>query len=117
MEPNTLSGRSILVVEDEFLIALETQDILQQHGAVVVGPAYKVSEALSILQSQHVDLALLDVNLNGESSAAIADALADRGVPMILTTGYAGNIPFTFSGPILDKPYTPEELVGLLAAL
>lgn len=117
MDAVTLQNRAILIVEDEFLIALEASEILEGCGATVIGPAYRLQEGLALAEANRVDLALLDVNLNGELSDRIVSALQKKGVPVALTTGYGKKLPFAFSGPVLTKPYTPEELIAALAAL
>ncbi|OBQ94089.1 response regulator [Mesorhizobium sp. AA23] len=117
MNATTLRGRAVLIVEDEFLIALEASEILEGCGATVVGPAYRVQEALTLVEANHVDLAFLDVNLNNELSDPVVGVLQAKGVPVALTTGYGKNLPFSFAGPVLAKPYSPEELVAVMSAL
>ncbi|RAZ72375.1 response regulator [Mesorhizobium atlanticum] len=117
MNATSLQDRAILIVEDEFLIALEASEILEASGATVIGPAYRLDEAMTLVESNRVDLALLDVNLNGELSDPVVAALQLKGVPVALTTGYGNKLPFTFLGPVLTKPYTPDELVAVMGAL
>ena len=84
-----LKGVRVFVAEDEFLLALDLCDILNEAGAVVVGPARSQRDARAQLAAAGaVDVALLDLNLGDESSAAFALELRARGVPVILTTGY-----------------------------
>ncbi|WP_164763846.1 MULTISPECIES: response regulator [unclassified Mesorhizobium] len=110
MNATSLRGRAVLILEDEFLIALEASEILEGCGATVVGPAYRVQEALTLVEANHVDLAFLDVN-------PVVGVLQAKGVPVALTTGYGKNLPFSFAGPVLAKPYSPEELVAIMSAL
>src|SRR5690349_15047432 len=70
-----LRDRAILIVEDEFLIALEASEILEGCGATIIGPAYRIQEALALIQASQVDMALLDVNLHGELSEPVVSAL------------------------------------------
>ena len=84
----SLEGRRILVVEDEFLIAMEVEDILRALGAEVVGPFGRVEPALGAVQKEVLDGAVLDVRLDGETSEQVAADLVSRGVPVLLTTGY-----------------------------
>ena len=118
MQPaDTPTGR-ILVVEDEAMVAMLIEDILDELGYATVGPAARVAEALQILDSEAIDGALLDVNLLGETSYDIADALARRGCPFIFTTGYgeAGLEEAYRDRPVLQKPFTRDRLAEALAA-
>ncbi len=85
-----LQGRRILVVEDDFLVAQTLSDALQELGATVVGPIGWAGEATLFVQrhSADFDSALLDVNLHGETSYPVADALAERRVRFVFMTGY-----------------------------
>jgi CheY-like chemotaxis protein len=89
MPETTLAGRRIMVVEDEYFLADELDRALRAAGTVVLGPAPSVEAALDLLQADAMpDAALLDVNLGGEMAFPVADALAERGVPFLFTTGY-----------------------------
>ena len=94
-----LGGRTILVVEDEFLLADDLAQSLAEIGAVVLGPVRTVSAALELIESQPaLDAALLDVNLGHEKVFDVADALAARHVPFCFTTGYEpSSIPERFA--------------------
>ena len=81
-------GRLVLVVEDEFLIAMHLELLLQQHGWRVLGPAATVAEALRLLSGQTPDVALLDLNLRGELATPVAEELQARGVPFVLVSAY-----------------------------
>ena len=82
-------GRKVLVVEDEMMIAMLVEDMLDELGCTVVGPAHALAPALDLASSAtEIDAALLDINLGGQPVFAIADALRARGVPMIFSTGY-----------------------------
>src|SRR4051794_22900016 len=83
-----LSGRRVLVVEDEMIVAWLLQDMLADLGCAVVGPAARVSQALAMIDAEAIDAAVLDVNLNGQKSYPVADALAARGMPFVFSTGY-----------------------------
>lgn len=84
-----LSDRRILVVEDESLLMHELAVRLEDVGAVVLGPYPSADRALEFLDSkQKVDLAILDLNLNGEPADAVADALQARGIRFVITSGY-----------------------------
>ena len=81
----------VLVLEDQFLIAIEIEGMLARLGCMVVGPASTVARALSLLARDRVDFAILDVNLGRERSTPVADVLLARGVPFALSTGYDGS--------------------------
>ena len=78
----------VLIVEDEFLLVMLLEDLLPTLGYTVAGSAGSVEHALAKLDTAEVDLAVVDVNLAGEPSFPVADALRARGVPFLFTTGY-----------------------------
>ena len=87
--PPPPDGRLVLVVEDEFLIALDLELLLRRHGWRVLGPAATVAAALRLLrQGATPDVALLDVNLRGELVTPVAAELRARGVPFVLASAY-----------------------------
>ena len=114
-----LSGRRVLLVEDEVMVAWALEDMLAELGCTVVGPAARVDQALAMIEAEAVDAVVLDVNLNGERSYPVADALAARGVPFVFSTGYnknglhAGYLGF----PMLQKPFERSQLSDALARL
>ncbi len=83
-----VTAHPILVVEDEFLIALDIVAALEQAGIAVAGPASTVSDALATIERGPLRGALLDAHLAGESAGRIADALAARGIPFAFVSGY-----------------------------
>jgi len=83
-----LSGRRILVVEDEVIVAWALEDMLANMGCAVVGPAARVNQALAMIDDESIDAVVLDLNLNGQMSYQVADVLASRGVPFVFLTGY-----------------------------
>ena len=85
-----LSGRRVLVVEDEMMILMIIEDMLADLGCESVTAAATVDQALALIDAQVFDAAMLDMNLNGNKSHAVADALAARGVPFVFSTGYSG---------------------------
>jgi two-component system, response regulator PdtaR len=80
--------RRILVVEDEFLVAMELDITLQSAGYQVLGPVPNVSAALRLLRAERPDAAVLDVNLAGEWVTPVAEVLRAMFVPFILASGY-----------------------------
>jgi DNA-binding response OmpR family regulator len=115
----SLEHMRVLVVEDEFLLGLSLLEDLAEAGADVVGPVSTLDEALEVVTSEAFDLALLDINIRGEMSFPIADALLARNVPLIFLTGYdADVIPERFRRwPRIGKPYDPRELASTLAVI
>lgn len=114
-----LKGKRILVVEDEALIAVMVEDMLTEMGSVVVGPAATIEQALALARTGEIDGAVLDVNVRGERIDPVAEALAERGVPMLFATGY-GEVRLASGATttVIDKPYTQDKLArGLAAAM
>lgn len=114
-----LSGRRVLVVEDEMIVAWLLEDMLADLGCAVVGPAARVNQALAMLDAEAIDAAVLDVNLNGQMSYPVADALAARGVPFVFSTGYnKDSLPNSYqSFLVLQKPFDRLKLGVTLAKL
>ncbi len=102
-----LSGRRFLVVEDEILVLMIIEDMLGDLGCESVTAAATVEQAIALIEAQVFDAAMLDMNLDGNDSNAVADALAERGVPFIFSTGYSGrDMSDGYSDrPVLKKPF------------
>jgi CheY-like chemotaxis protein len=113
-----LAGLRVLVVEDEFLIALDLLAILDDLGCVALGPAATVEEALRLLAADPPDAALLDMNLRGIRATPVALALAAGGVPFATVTAYASLPEAVFDGVrLVAKPFTPERVGDALLGL
>jgi CheY-like chemotaxis protein len=115
--PDSLQGRLILVVEDDFLIGYDFATSLEGLGAKVLGPVGSVDDALDLLlETVKVDAAVLDLNLGGELSYPVADALAERGIPFVFTTGYdKAKIAARFSAVThCEKPVDISKVVQAL---
>jgi CheY-like chemotaxis protein len=114
-----LSGRRVLVVEDETLILMIIEDMLADLGCESVTTVATVGQALALIDTQVFDAAMLDMNLDGNRSHAVADALAARGVPFVFATGYSGrNMREGHRDrPVLKKPFPYEQLVEVLTGL
>lgn len=103
----TFAGRRVLVVEDDFVIAMDMAAGLSDAGGVVSGPVATVADARALLDAgEAIDGAVLDVNLGGETVFSLAAMLRQRGIPMVFATGYdRGAIPAEFGDvPICEKP-------------
>jgi DNA-binding response OmpR family regulator len=110
-----LSGRRVLVVEDEALISLMLADVLESAGAVVVGPASTVKAALDLLGEEAIDCAVLDVKLQDGVSVPVAEALAALGIRFVIATG-SDTIPAGYNGaPVLHKVFLPDEVIDVIA--
>ena len=110
--------RSILIVEDEPLIALMLEDFLESLGHAVVGTCESLEDALERVQAGGFDLAIIDVQLkDGKQVWPVADRLAESGTPFILATGGHVDPPPRkhARAPILSKPYTIDAIEPALA--
>jgi CheY-like chemotaxis protein len=111
-----LAGLRILIVEDEAMIALLIQDVLEEIGSVVIGPASRIPAALDLIAAEAIDLAVLDLNLAGQSVYPVAEVLAERGIPFVFITGY-GQVSIDErwrNRPSLPKPFRPTQLAHSL---
>jgi CheY-like chemotaxis protein len=111
--------RSVLVVEDDDALGQAIGLCVEEAGYEVAGVAQSVDAALTTLRRRTVDAALLDVSLRGELVFAVADALAERGVPFVFVTGQpASSIPETHRHrPLVPKPYYDAALCAALASV
>jgi len=104
-----LGGKTVLLLEDDFLIALELASHLRALGVNLAGPCCHISDAQRLSTTLRLDLALLDVNVGGERSVAFARRLAERGVACAFLTGYS-SVPELPEVPIINKPVLPGAL-------
>lgn len=115
-----LTGRHILIVEDEYFVAMDLATSLGDMGADVIGPACSVAEALALIRraSDELDGAVLDVNLRDERVYPVADALLARGVRFIFASGYdASLLPSGYAHlPRCAKPVDAATIARFLAA-
>jgi CheY-like chemotaxis protein len=111
-----LRAKRVLVVEDELMIRMLLEDMLAELGCTVAASAARLDEALELAQNADFDIAVLDVNLNGQPIVPVADILAARGTPFVFATGYGERgLPTTHRDrPALKKPF---QLDGLKRAL
>jgi CheY-like chemotaxis protein len=114
--PAAFAKLRVLVVEDEFLIALMIEDMLTELGCAQVWQAGSVSDALAMLRVRQPDAAVLDVNLAGEPAYPVAEQLEARKIPFIFTTGYGQQgMPEPWAQrPIIQKPFAIEDLRATL---
>ena len=115
-----LKGRRILVVEDSPVVGPFTAELLADLGCEVVGPAPNMAAARELVESgDKIDAAMMDVHIRGDVVFALCDVLAARGVPFVLTSGYADwQMPDKWEDrPRLQKPYTIGDVEEALIAL
>lgn len=114
-----LSGHRIFLVEDEVMVSWALEQAIVSLDCVVVGPAARVKQALAMIETEVFDAAVLDINLNGEKSYPVADALIARGTPFVFSTGYnRDSTPHGYEGlPSLQKPFSIPELSDMLTRL
>ncbi len=104
----------VLVVEDEFMIGLDVSQQLASAGYEVVGLATSVTKALRLVDRPGCDIAVLDVNLGGQTCEAVAETLRASGKPFVVLTGYSpDNLPPSFNdATILTKPPCMADLLA-----
>lgn len=110
----------VLLLEDNFIIALDLAGLVRGAGAEPVGPVASVEEALAALDAGGIEAAILDINLGEENAFAVAARLERDGVPFAFATGYSARdvLPPERAGvPVLAKPYSAAEVAATLAAL
>ena len=115
-----VASRSVLVVEDEMMVAWMLGAMLVALGYTVAGTAARVDQALDMIATlTKLDAVILDITLNGQKSYPVADALIAKGIPFIFSTGHnKDSLPEIYqSFPILQKPYGDSELAAALAKL
>lgn len=108
----------VLIIEDESLVAMLVEDMLLDLGHDIAGVVGRLDEAISTARSADIDLAVVDLNLNGQRTDAVAEILYRRGVPFVFATGYgpAGVRADWTHAPVLQKPFQPRELQQAIAA-
>ena len=104
-----LEGKTILIAEDEMLVAMELESMLEALGCTILGPAKSAKRALALLDREGADAALLDLNLLGSYDASLAKRLLERGIPFAVVTGYSAEAlkaPELRNAPYVNKPAT-----------
>jgi CheY-like chemotaxis protein len=116
-EPMSPVPSSVLLVEDNVIVALDTEETLKRLGVGVVITASSVSQALAAIEQHVPAFALLDVNLGAETGFAIAERLAGLKIPFVFATGYGEQfaVPAAFAdAPKIGKPYSADTLRAML---
>ena len=117
--PSTL--RSVLIVEDEVVVAMYVEDMLTDLGCEVIAIATSLSQALTLAGDRAFDFAVLDINLAGDMSFPVADVLRERQIPFLFISGYtSGGVAEAYRNePRLQKPFRASDLeqaIGRLAS-
>ena len=108
---------NVLVLEDDVLLAMDVEDYLIEQGHQVVGPFARIPQALAAIREGRIDGAILDLNLNGELSFPVIEALQERGIPLIVCSGYAElpELKAKLAGlPLIAKPWNPQKMSMLM---
>jgi DNA-binding response OmpR family regulator len=115
----TLAGRRVLVIEDQYLIAIEIVEVLERAGAQVVGPTGTVSKATKLISDDGFDLAVVDVELRDGQAYTLVDALQDANVPLVFLSGYEREqLRREYRElPHIAKPFQHRQLVNVLSDL
>jgi CheY-like chemotaxis protein len=117
-EEASTAGMRVLVVEDELMIRMLLQDMLVDLGHTLAGEAGRVEDAVALAREGDFDIAILDVNLNGEPISPVVEVLLGRGVPFVFATGYGQRgVPEPYRDtPTLEKPFQMDALAAALDA-
>jgi len=112
------AGMRVLVVEDELMIRMLLQDMLADLGHKLAGEAGRIDQAVALARAGNFDIAILDVNLNGEPISPVVEVLLGRGVPFVFATGYGQRgVPEPYRDtPTLEKPFQMDALAAALDA-
>ena len=112
------ASKRVLVVEDEMMIRMLLEGMLNDLGHSVAAEAGGIDEAMSLAKQGEFDVALLDVNLNGQPITPVVEILVERGLPFVFASGYGQRgVPEAYrASPTLQKPFQVEALAAALAA-
>ena len=116
---SSLQGANVLIIEDDFLVALEVETVLQDEGANVLPICRTVKEALAVAgdPAALISVAILDVRLGREIVTPVARELAERGTPFLFYTGQANTDPIVAEWPVVKVLSKPTSRKALLAAV
>lgn len=109
---------SVLIIEDDIVIACDVQAILEEHGHDVIGLATRVEKALSLLENMRPDVVVLDLNLNSQPSTLVAKRLKDLNIPFVISSGDAsvvGGDPVFAGAAGIPKPIRESDLLIAIA--
>ena len=111
-EGQSTASKRILVVEDELMIRMLLQDMLTDLGHAIAAETGRIDEAVALARKGDFDVAILDVNLNGQPVTPVVEVLVERGLPFVFATGYGQRgVPEPYrQTPTLQKPFQAEAL-------
>ena len=117
MPRNSAIKGTVFLLEDEALIAMDLQNVLRELGWRVTHTAADIDRALDIVANENFDFAVIDLNIRGTDSFAVARALSNRKIPFIASSGYEANRMHSVfpNVPFLEKPYIPKDLANAIA--
>jgi CheY-like chemotaxis protein len=113
-----LEGKAVLVLEDNLILALETEDILRRLGARAVSLASTIDAAALIIENERIDFALLDVHVGNQTSLEFALSVRDAKIPYVFATGYGEDIRLGSehaAACVVSKPYSQREMIAPIA--
>ena len=118
MSSHQKAGKRVLVIEDELMIRMLLEGMLEDLGHTIAGQAGTVDEALALAKQADFDVALLDVNLNGQPITPVVDILVERSLPFVFASGYGRRgVPEAYPEiATLQKPFQVEALAQALDA-
>ena len=112
------TGKYVLIVEDEPIVAMCLEDVIAALGCRVIGPAARLDQAIALAGHEPIDAAILDVNLGEDRSYPVADLLRARSIPFVFATGYASagyeRMP---DAQFIEKPYTAAQIRSALGEM
>ena len=113
---HTLNDRRVLIVEDDYFLADDLARGFGKAGIDIVGPVPSLAQALKLVEQQRIDMAVLDISLDGDKVYDVADALIGRDVPILFVTGYdRGDIPDRYAQvPMCQKPVGVDDVIAAL---
>jgi PAS domain S-box-containing protein len=114
-----LTGRRILIIEDEPLVALDLSACIEDADGIVIGPSGSAKDALRLIEAETIDAALLDANLHGKPVDTIATALTTHNIPYVFVSGHSrAGLPVAFAkAPLVSKPFSHAQIVDALGKL
>lgn len=112
MTESSIAGTRVLIVEDEMFVAMLLEGMLEDLGCEVVATVAQPADAMTAIRDNSFDVAMLDLNLDGQPSDAVADALMLLGIPIIFSTGYGEHrLKEAYRvWPLLNKPFLADDL-------
>jgi len=115
----SLHGCRVLIIEDEYLLASELEEVLRASRAEIIGPIHDLDSAFEQVAAGGFDVAIIDINLHGQQSYEIADELKRIGVPFLFATGYGEDvIPARLRDVVrFEKPYNMSKLLEYVGKL